>query len=302
MNKNLIINKNNSIGNVEDVFLNKFDLTWLKTPEENELGHRAEYSIIPTDKGIDDGTVIYKFSDNGFRCDDFTNNHSGYHILFAGCSQTEGIGGNIETVWSHMLHNQLSANNHVDGFFSIARSGWGWQKIIANFMVYTNKFGFPDFLFILLPNIGRFWEWDSEEGRWYYVQRYPNGHGAGTKAQNPNKFQMFDLSIEEHRKLFMDFTVGWKLFEKYCEANGVKMLWSSWDYLENINYKNFNAFDNYIHMTIEDLSNFIADVRPDGKLNKDDLKRRDGHDGVLSHQFWNEIFLQEIKKRGWLNA
>ena len=70
------------------------------------------------DKGIvDDGSVNYYYNTESFRCDEFKKDHDGLHILFAGCSETEGIGGNVEDAWPTMLLNKMKSKN--SGFFNI---------------------------------------------------------------------------------------------------------------------------------------------------------------------------------------
>ena len=49
---------------------------------------------------VDDGSIIYKYNNHGMRCEDFKVLHEGKHILFAGCSYTEGASIEIENLWS----------------------------------------------------------------------------------------------------------------------------------------------------------------------------------------------------------
>jgi len=48
------------------------------------------------------------------------------------------------------------------------------------------------------------------------------------------------------------------------------------------------------------LLDFIREKRPDGKIEKFDLNRRDGHAGTLVNEYWAAKFQKEIEKRGWL--
>lgn len=305
------MNKSNSFiftsldGGVDDVFYNNFDKTWAKVPDGAEPTSKF-WTKLPIEIAKDDGTVEYHYNDDFFRCDNFTSKHKDNHILFAGCSQTEGVGAPLETVWSKVLLNNLNSSSDLDlGFYSIAKSGYGWQKVIATYMVYIEKYGVPDYLFVLLPNLGRFFEWDDENQRYVYVQRYPNGGGVSTDQLDEDKVPEFLLiekpfSLKEHRKSFIDFSISWKLFEKYCESIGTKMLWGSWDYQENKNYLFANISSNYIHLTSEELLEFIKNKRPDGVMKKFDLSRRDGHAGTLVNEYWSSKFYDEVKSRGWL--
>ena len=277
-----------------NLFQNDFDRTFMEWEETGDYSREVSLGIGEPEK-LDDGTVLYSYNNEGFRSENFSKDHNGQHILFAGCSQTEGIGSPIETVWAKMLYNKLALSNSLSGYFSIARSGYGWQKIILNFIKYTEKYGYPDYLFALLPNVGRLWQWDSKNSRWWYVQRYPNGQGLQDLLDKKNYFSEKPLGVEEHRKLFIDFVAGWKVFEKLCQDNNVKLLWASWDYQENKNYLNANFSKTYIHLSEEELLKFIKKERPDGKMQKHDLERRDGHDGILFHNYWLSKFIERIK-------
>jgi len=297
--RDFIINPQNSNGDpvFEDsnLFQNDFDRTFMEWRESGDYSRQLTVGI-GEDEEHDDGTVIYHYNNEGFRSENFSKIHKGSHILFAGCSQTEGIGSPFETIWGKKLYDSLLLNNNLSGYFSIARSGYGWQKVVLNFIKYAEKYGYPDYLFVLLPNVGRLWEWDSENSRWWYVQRYPNGSGLGKPIDNDNRyFSEKPLGVEEHRKLFIDFVAGWKVFEKLCQDNGVKLLWASWDQQENKNYLSSNFSKNYIHLSNEEFLQFIERERPDGKMQKHDIKRRDGHDGILFHEYWKLKFLERIK-------
>lgn len=289
-------------GGIDDVFYNEFDRTWAKTPP-GEPEYTRTLTKLPIEVADDDGTVTYNYNNEYFRSDDFIKAHEeGKHILFAGCSQTEGVGAPLETVWSKVLLNSIGSDF---GFYSIAKSGFGWQKIITSFMLYVDRYGAPDYLFTLLPNIGRFFEWDSGSETFFYVQRYPNGGTVSTEQKDESKipkniFIEKPLSVEEHRRSFIDFSIGWKLFERYCESIGTKIIWASWDYNENKNYLLGNISKNYIDLNQEGLMNFIKQKRPNGKLEKFDLHRRDGHSGILINEYWASEFKKEIDKRGWL--
>lgn len=287
-----------------DIFENRLDTTWMGFYEPGH-DYSCEMSIIPVEHGgIDDGTFTYKYNKQGFRSDDFTRSHSGkHHILFAGCSQTEGVGSPLDTIWTKKLHSMLEKTNDVGGFYSIARAGFGWQKIISNYHIYAEEFGHPDYLFVMMPNVGRLFEWQEEENQWYYVQRYPNGElGQDPGERNGQILKEFSISKAEHRRLFIDFVAAWKLFERYLESNNVKMIWASWDYKENNNYLRANFSKNYVHLDPKSLEDYIESVRPDGKLQKHDMLRRDGHDGILIHDWWLKNMVVEINKRGWLNV
>lgn len=172
-NKDYKLNFNALSGNTMDVFHNKLDITWAsmdpefgymatKQSEFDVLSHKIgfrRWDKIPAEP-IDirhencDQSVIYQYNNEYYRCDDFTDIHKGLHILFAGCSDSEGVGGNIEDSWTYQVFKNIKVNKDISGFFSIARAGFGWQKIISNFLIYISKYGKPDIFMVMMPNIG----------------------------------------------------------------------------------------------------------------------------------------------------
>lgn len=278
---------------VQDVFESKFDITWFANSE-----YPRELSIIPIENAKDDGTVIYKYNQDYFRCDDFKSEHAGKHIVFSGCSQTEGVGGNIETTWPHIVYENIKNKLDGDGFFNLSKAGWGWQKIVTNLLIYFDRYGFPDYLFVLLPDVCRFYDWDPREQEWVYTQRrYQHLANFVNEEDIHSKF----ATIEEHKKAFIDFVMGWKVFVAYCNLNNIKLLWSCWDYVESENVKKINI-DGYVDISPEGFFNFVQTARPDGKLEQFEMRRRDGHEGTLAHEYWSQSFLKAIERKGWLNV
>jgi len=312
MHKEYFLDKESLSANTKDVFFNNFDITWAEPsffstdiPDWKVTDNKI-FTKLPIEKikdEQDDGSIVYKYNNDFFRCDDFTTNHNGLHILFAGCSQTEGVGGNIEDVWSNMLFNKIKKNNNTDGFYSIARAGYGWQKIISNCLIYIKKYGTPEYLFILLPNVGRMYEWDSDYRTWVYKQKYAEIFTESLKEKDEISF-----SEKDYMKSIIDFKNAWNLFEQFCETNKIKMLWSTWDELDHQNYKIIDSttFDinkigiskNYIDIANKDkMELYFMEYSKHNKIKKDDFSRRDDHFGTLYNRYWTDCFYKEIKRR-----
>lgn len=281
-----------------DLFLNRFDITWAID------NHPKELTITPVETAggrtiHDDGSIKYKYNNEWFRSDDFTRDHDEkFHVLFGGCSETEGIASPLEEVWSKMLHTELSQTHDVGKFFSIARAGYGWQKIIINFMIYVERYGFPTHFFVLLPNNGRVFKWKKDSNAWFYVQNFPF---RGPMPKKDESFFHMNTTAEDHKKFFMDFAIGWKMFEKYCESNGVKLLCSTWDSPDGLNIRKMNFLKSFFYIDDDGFEDFIKEKRSNGKLLDGDLRRRDGHSGKLQHDYWLQQFQNEIERRGLFN-
>lgn len=241
---------------------------------------------IPVDWIVDthkNKKVLYKYNSEWFRSDHFKKQHKGLHILFSGCSNTEGVGANIEDTWSYMLYKELSKTNKIDGYYNISKSGSGWHTIVQNFMVYVDKYGSPDYLFILHPNILRYFIWKEDGSGWEYYSKGPSE----------------DELSKEHKKQFPAWVISFSLFLKYCESIGTKVLWSTWDTNETDNIERATVFNdtffriNYLtNQTIKDNNYYDLMEREDAG------NARDGtHDGYIQQYYWFEMFKEEIEKR-----
>ena len=165
-------------------------------------------------------------------------------------------------------------------------------------MIYVEKYGAPTHLFILMPNIDRQFLWLKEKAAWIYIQKFPFSVGEPETSENING----RATEEDHMKMLIDFTISWKMFEKYCKSIGTRLLWSTWDRGESPNLLFSKQHENFFEIDSDkEFGNFIGDNRPDGKLEVDDLNRRDGHSGKLFHMFWKEKFEEQIKSKGFFS-
>lgn len=296
-------------GAFDSVNPNKFNTMWIQNPENstnfihsiirNDDSKNKQYSYnnidnyhilnhIPPEKiheGKEDWAVEYRFNNELFRSDHFINDHEGLHVLFGGCSNTEGVGSNIEDNWSYLLYKSISEVTTTSGFFSIAKGGYGWHQIMLNFKVYVKKFGAPDYYFVLHPDIMRFYEWDNKKNNWRYSQKHV-GDGL-TKKEFESK----------HLDVFPNWISAMSLFVEYCESVGTKLVWTTWDKAESENIINSNYFDSTYFETYFGTADNIKKIRPDGKFDKDDLNFRDGHPGKVQQILWFNSFKDELIKR-----
>jgi hypothetical protein len=277
-----------------DLTKNEFDLSQFLDQEyrqklsENRVVYKAVHEPEVDDS---DQTVEYKYNNIFFRSDDFISNHDGLHVLFSGCSESEGIGDNIEHAWTKILYDKISKETKCSGFFNLSRAGWGWSKIIANALIYFEKFGYPSLYFILLPNhqrMHKFHRNDSESSYWQYEQLYPIGVYM---HKDNNKHKKFLSKEKEYKEDFLNFLISWKLFNKVCKDNNVKLIFSTWDEFDSENIANINMFDNFLDMNTKNLSvPYVTKWYEFNEKTKHDLRKRDGHGGIILHNFWADSF------------
>jgi len=284
--------------NLNDLFEGNFDVTWQKHLEQLPTNKKLVFTITPTEvrRGvIDDKTVTYRYNNDFFRCDNFIEKHDGKHILFGGCSETEGVGGNIEDAWSHMLYNKISKEEKVSGFFNLSKSGWGWNRIIVNSLIYFKKYGYPDVYFILLPNHERNFSYKNEsstlENLFTYGQKYPEPYFDYVDATKNNNRS----NPKEYFENFIHFLINWKTFYELCEAKNIKLIFSTWDELDGLNLQHV-FFNNFFLLTKENERKFTNSYAKNNKIKPEDLKKRDGHNGKIGHIFWSQEFYKKYKE------
>jgi len=290
------------MNNIQDLEqLNQFDVTWLNDPA---ISNKSSYSIIPPEGNIvDDGRVEYIFNSDGFRSDKFKKNHDGkLHILFAGCSETEGVGSPLNTCWAKMFYDRIAHVNETSGYFNIGKAGWGFQKITRAVVQYVDKYGAPEYLFLLHPNLGRLVEWDEDLKIYVQNQYFTHSHAVDERKNKNNKsHELHLLSEKKEKDIFISFVYQMNLFEAYCKSNNIKLIWTTWeidDDMENIG-KMKHLFPSFFELPDErGLTEFIQRDRPNGKFRVDDLKRRDGHSGILKCKWWGNAFANEAIRKG----
>jgi hypothetical protein len=71
----------------------------------------------------------------------------------------------------------------------------------------------------------------------------------------PTEKNEIGFSEEDYNKCLIDFKISWTLFEEFCKANNIKMLWSTWDELDNYNFKIMGTGENYLEITDQEKMN-----------------------------------------------
>jgi hypothetical protein len=271
-----------------DLVKNKFDLSQFEDTKDKVLYKASSEKEIKDD----DHTVEYRYNDEFFRSDNFIKDHNGMHVLFSGCSESEGVGDNIENAWTKILYDKISNNVKCSGFFNLSRSGWGWSKIITNALIYFEKYGYPDVYFILLPNhqrMHKFYRGDDGGSFWKHEQLYPKGYYLSREKNKET--EKFISDEKEYNEDFLKFLLGWKLFNKICKDNNVKLIFSTWDELDSDNLDNLNMFENFLNMDIKNnCGTYINKWYETNEKTKYDLRKRDGHNGIIIHNFWADSF------------
>lgn len=91
-----------------------------------------------------------------YRCDSFKSEHDSLHLLFGGCSFTAGEGLSKEDTWAYKVYQKANEKyGNTDGYYNVAVPGIAISEAIDQVFKYIRKYGVPDAVFLLLPDLGR---------------------------------------------------------------------------------------------------------------------------------------------------
>jgi hypothetical protein len=254
-----------------------------------------------------------KLNSFGFRSDEFKKMHDQPHILFAGCSETFGEGGELEDSWAYKTYLDLSGSIGSSGYFNIGFPGKGYQDIINLCMQYWNTHAKPDYIMIAFPSLLRKKSWVEKEDlstennleeinfkSGYYMlmpQRDKGETLSGRYRLTGSGFwHKNTYSVSKVRSDLIDFCLAVKLFEELCKEKKIKFLWTLLDTNDDFTLNELK--NNFKHTFVDrfnrsDVVNLIAE-NPSYTLEKSD-----GHLGTGYHQIISNNFLKVFKDKGW---
>jgi len=242
-------------------------------------------------KRIHIGTKSFELNSLNFRSDEFTNSHSGKHILFSGCSYTWGAGLFLEDVWSKILYDKISKEIDCSGYFNLGLSGTSMISQTVNMFKYFKNYGNPDFIFYNMPDPLRGYVYDKQTNMFY--------DGFYSKEN----LEIITLNNYQH----------YYMLDQYCKSNNIKLYSFSWSDSTVINPWNFDfiktdlqkMFDSYYEIKTDDAISFVIDNE---RLNKNKKFLRfamdNEHLGKLFHLYWSSFIYNKYKKdlNGELNV
>ena len=122
--------------------------------QKNTYSHgykHVHYQMQPFSHEIDDQLLgsIYGYSDV------FKSNHSGKHILFAGCSVTQPSEIDKSKGWAQKTYEKIKKTEKVSGFYNIAVGGGSIALEGSLIFKYISKYGKPDVIFFNMPPSNR---------------------------------------------------------------------------------------------------------------------------------------------------
>lgn len=238
-----------------------------------------------------------------FRSDEFVEKgqHDGMHILFAGCSVTWGDALNIEETWGWRVYDSISKKHKTSGFFNIGFPGTSIAQEIFWIMKYCKKFGNPDAIFFLMPNLGRFFSIQLADNSDRDPALGSSIIYTEDEAETPGS-----LLLASH----LTFECYYML-EQFCKANDIKLISSSWSFGKEDNNaigKTTSLFDGHFESFFNMIGNNVNPMQwiydymqenPDATIKA----RDDSHPGSAEQAYYasrmidryNEITNEDIR-------
>jgi hypothetical protein len=228
---------------------------------------------------------MYKYNKYGFRSDEFNSDITKKHILFAGCSETEGIGNEFEDVWAKKLYEKIKLNENLDGYFNIGKAGLSCSMIIKNIFNYIKLFGKPETLFVIFPDHNRFLSWSIENENYTHLFLAANKDVAKKLFDKSKIYTKSEKEIDiKINQFYNELMIT--ILNDFCKINNIKLYWSSWN--RNC-YEDFSkTYDIDGYLDIYNTDEYIKDAKIS------ELKAKDhSHLGTAFHTMWAEIFYEK---------
>lgn len=207
-----------------------------------------------------------KLNSNGYRCENFTKNHNGKHILFSGCSVTWGSGLLLDEIWSKILYEKIQLKEKCSGYFNLAIPGTGIPDQVINIFKYCKEYGNPEYIFIALPDLSRFYFYDKEKDIFY------------------NSFYSEDKSINFVKLFVYQY---YFMLDQYCTSNNIKLLSFTYNYPTNkensFNFLFKNKFKTFHNIDINVLLEYVYNNKNNEYY---ELARDKEHYGTSYHEYW----------------
>jgi hypothetical protein len=230
--------------------------------------------------------IFYNHNEDGFRCDSFSA-ESQLPILFLGCSVTEGIGINLEDVWSYRLLEKIKQYKNIDiPYWSLACSGSSIDLQALYLHTFIDQLK-PKYIFFLLPPLERrlfraFTKpimFSSREVRTSIATTLTSSESKIIKQATPLLLDQDYYILESLKSLI--------LINETCNRYQTKVFYSTW-------IKGGEAEDSFERFEdIKHLNNFTRLTHEFPKII--DRARDNQHAGPITNNDFSEYVFEEIK-------
>ncbi len=222
--------QNYSRGNkymIESIYLNLFK----NQKFQNTKGLKYEDYFSNPKKVFEAKGISNRINNYGFRDKDFDEVCD---LLVAGCSQTWGLALPEEYRFSNIIENNIDLTLH-----NISTPGNSVSSIVRSIFSYIKEFGSPKYIYCMMPPFERF-EYVPDLERFnsrdlsdlkYQERELFSPLIVNTYTSIYDKVQRAPFASEGTLNLetihFIQ-TQSLLMLEQYCEAAGIKFMWSTW--------------------------------------------------------------------------
>lgn len=270
----------------------------------------------------------YKLNSLGYRSGEFDGSAD---ILYAGCSNTFGMGVPEEAIWGSVVAKSLGSS-----YANISKQGASTQWIVKNVFSYISTHGNPKAIYCLFPDIYRLLLATDK--------RVMSSGGGGPLDPKSNANSVIDAQIygggvyelvPEYSRLPHDaqdvVPINFSIFlyvqsvlslALYCKSNNIQFIWSTWnattsDMFVDLKNRYPAEYDGFVELDSKQWNtsrgpNQLWDIF-ESKDCHSDLEALYGlnfhrgmddvhgvehaHTGIHRHAHWAETFLREIDRR-----
>lgn len=239
-------------------------------------------------------------------------------LLILGCSQTFGVGVELEHTWGHMLAEKSNMS-----YLNMGIPGGSVHSIVTSAMAYIKKYGAPARgIVALLPGYGRMkmpikplYMSVFDQGPLEKEKKHPDivemadlnfayremGHKEIPKfSKSPHLIEeLLPYEVALHQTMF-----AWNMFIEYCKASGIPLIFSTWvpsmnDLIEQkmSNPESTVDYSGYVKVDIfsPELPCHDDFKTVDMKDTWDEARDCAHHMGVHHHLHYAEAFAEKLK-------
>lgn len=279
-------------GNSKETFLGAYSAEDPTIPTFDEDDYMIKFALY-SHETISEGPYFdYKINSDGFRTEHLSKlNGENLNIVFSGCSFTHGAGLPSENAWPSKLIEKISSvSDKPVQSYNLALGGSGVFQTIKNLRVYIDKYGIPDYIFVLFPGFERTIKYQDQNGTKNFLKVTTTPpHSDGYKNNKAVRHFMDSYVIEES---ILFATEQINMMEFVCNRLGINLIWSTWadDYKRVCKE---TSFKNYLDVTSRERYKALENTHEESywELARDLNHPGSGYHTVLADEFFNAFSL-----------
>lgn len=236
-----------------------------------------------------------------YRCDKFTKEHDGKHILFLGDSFAAGEGLEMEDTWCYKVYKKISETEKISGYFNAAATGSSISESVDQFFKYSYLYGKPDVVFFITTEIYRDERYAVKEDiENYAIRSYLHLEQAcrmsGVQLYSFSWVKNFshDIGMPSNKSTYISYKDG-KMYENPIWTNQIANA-----VLDGMDTSSdpFTAFETFYDYNADLMVKKVFEFDIKSKTPKKSLWAEDGsHPGTSFHDFYADFIYGQYKRK-----